>query len=184
MTPSEHSTEHPAGRSIILIGPVGAGKTSVGHALADHLGLPFVHVDDMAATQLGASIAHAMINQPDECEALQRSIALHWVGECTQGSPSIVAIPPAASTFPAVTEAISEARAHGALVVELTVDVAELARRLGLNGPRTVQLGAPRAMLARMLTTTHEHHAQLADVSVTTVGQSIEQVLQEILAAL
>ena len=34
------------GRSIVLIGMMGAGKTSVGKRLAQKLGLPFVDADD------------------------------------------------------------------------------------------------------------------------------------------
>lgn len=170
-------------RSIILIGPVGAGKNTIGALLATHLSLPFTSIDEQVATHLGETVASAMITQPDACETLQQELATTYLAQAGN-EPLVLVLPPAATTTPHVSAAITEAKRMGSLVIELTVDVTELARRLGLNGPRTTQLGAPRAMLARMLADTHTHHASLADVSVTTVGHSIEQVLQEVLAAL
>ena len=36
--------------TIILIGPIGAGKTTIGHLLADTLGLPLCSIDHVRST--------------------------------------------------------------------------------------------------------------------------------------
>ncbi|CAA0114500.1 Shikimate kinase 1 [BD1-7 clade bacterium] len=41
---------------IILVGPMGAGKTTIGRMLAQELGLPFKDVDHMVVEQAGADI--------------------------------------------------------------------------------------------------------------------------------
>lgn len=168
---------------VIILGAVGAGKTTIGRLLSNQLLLPFIDIDEQVADFLGEPVSSAMITRPEECENAQRTLAcaaLVQLGE----NPAVLVLPPAASTQHSVVQAILQAQKAGAFVVELTIDIAELARRMGLNAPRTAQLGAPRAMLAKMLATTHEHHATLANVSVTTVGHRIEQVLQEVLTAL
>jgi shikimate kinase len=45
-----------ANRSIVLVGMMGSGKTSVGRNLAQHLGLPFVDSDDEIRKQCGMSL--------------------------------------------------------------------------------------------------------------------------------
>jgi shikimate kinase len=46
------------GSHIILVGARGAGKTTIGHALARRLDLPFYDTDRMIEEQIGESIAH------------------------------------------------------------------------------------------------------------------------------
>jgi shikimate kinase len=68
--------------------------------------------------------------------------------------------------------------------VELVADTGEIARREGLNAPRSVALGAPRAMLARMARELREVYREFADVSVDTGGVAPEEVRDRVLAAL
>ena len=49
-----HATAALAGRSVVLVGMMGAGKTSVGKRLATKLGLPFVDAD--AEIEAGAQL--------------------------------------------------------------------------------------------------------------------------------
>lgn len=171
------------GRSIIVVGAVGAGKTTLARELCARLGLVLHHIDELAEAALGEPLSSAMITRPDRCEELQRQVSLDRLAALAE-VPAILVVPPAASLDGEVAAGIRRARVKGAMVVEVTIGISDLARRLGLNAPRTVQLGAPRAMLAKMLASTHEHHSTLADVSVTTVGQSIDQVIQEVLVSL
>lgn len=46
----------PVGRSLVLVGMMGAGKTTVGRRLAQRLGLPFVDADDAIVEAAGMSI--------------------------------------------------------------------------------------------------------------------------------
>ncbi len=48
---------HMAGRSIVLIGLMGAGKTSIGRRLAGRLGLPFHDADAEIELAAGCTIA-------------------------------------------------------------------------------------------------------------------------------
>ena len=43
-------------RSVVLVGPMGSGKSTVGRALAQRLGIGHVDTDDMAANDAGRSI--------------------------------------------------------------------------------------------------------------------------------
>lgn len=52
---ADHAPATP--RNVFLVGPTGAGKTSVGRLLARELGLAFVDLDDAIAARTGASVA-------------------------------------------------------------------------------------------------------------------------------
>ena len=68
MTESEQTTDDNSGQdgtpnvpntpkeSIVMVGLMGAGKTSIGRRLAARLGLPFVDADDEIEAAAGASI--------------------------------------------------------------------------------------------------------------------------------
>lgn len=43
-------------RNLFLVGPMGAGKSTLGRRLADHFGLPFVDLDQVIEQDSGASI--------------------------------------------------------------------------------------------------------------------------------
>jgi gluconokinase len=61
MTPPTASTPLPAARAIVVMGVAGCGKTSVGEALAQALGWPFIEGD---AHHAPASIAKMQAGQP------------------------------------------------------------------------------------------------------------------------
>ena len=44
-------------RNVVLVGPMGAGKSTIGRALADELGAAFVDTDTLIEDRSGASIA-------------------------------------------------------------------------------------------------------------------------------
>ena len=50
------ATMNPAPH-LILVGPMGAGKTCIGRRLAAHFGLPFVDADGAIEQRAGASVA-------------------------------------------------------------------------------------------------------------------------------
>ena len=49
-----------AGRPVVLVGLMGAGKTTVGRRLSERLGLPFVDADQEIEQAAGKSIAEIL----------------------------------------------------------------------------------------------------------------------------
>jgi len=57
MPNSPEMRQRSAARSVFLVGFMGSGKSSVGKALARHLGWPFVDLDDLIEKQEGRTVA-------------------------------------------------------------------------------------------------------------------------------
>jgi shikimate kinase len=56
----------PVNRSVFLVGPMGAGKTAVGRALARRLGLPFADSDAEVESRTGVDIAYIFEREGEE----------------------------------------------------------------------------------------------------------------------
>ena len=57
MSNSPEIRQRSAARSVFLVGFMGSGKSSVGKALARHLGWPFMDLDDLIEQQEGRTVA-------------------------------------------------------------------------------------------------------------------------------
>lgn len=162
--------------ALVLLGVSGAGKTTIGRLLAELLDAPLAEADDRVEAAAGASVADLVIALDPRLPDLRRSAAAEVLaqdGAIATLSPSQIEDPDTAARLRAAKEA-------GARVVELVADTAEVARREGLNRPRSVGLGAPRALLATMIRSLHEKYADVADSSVETGGRDPREIAEEI----
>lgn len=171
-----------AARSIILIGASATGKTSVGTDIASRLLRSFIDLDERVEEALGASMEMLVIDDHPELASTQERLALELLSaeHLAAGGGVVIALSPSASVMPSVVEALRAAGESGHLVVELHASMSEIARRTGLNAPRAVALGAPRAILARLMERMRRIHAEVAQVSVDTVGRSTQLISQEL----
>lgn len=170
--------------ALVLLGVAGAGKTTVGRLVADGLGVPLVETDDLVARATGLSVSQLVVSRDPRLDDLQRDAALRALAPAGAGAGAVVTLGASLPADPRVADALGAARTQGARVVELVVDTAEISRREGLNAPRSVGLGAPRALLARMVRELRSVYAPLVDVSVDTVGVAPTAVAGQVLAAL
>lgn len=164
---------------IILLGVSGAGKTTVGKLLAQRLNLDFLDADDVVEALSGSSLNDLIVNQDENLGQLRKDAASTVLSK----AGSIAALGASQIEDPDTRKLIEEARAKGARIIELALDSTELAKRTGLNKPRSVGLGAPRAMLGQMLTKLREAYASVADSSVNTVGLTPDDVVERVLEA-
>ena len=75
-------------RSVVLIGLMGAGKTSIGRILAERLGLPFVDADAEIERAAGATIEEIFAR---DGEAVFRSGERRVIERLLAGPPAIIA---------------------------------------------------------------------------------------------
>ncbi len=75
-------------KPVVLIGLMGAGKTKIGQALAERLGLPFVDSDAVIVERAGMSVADIFSTQG---EAAFRAMEREVIAELLAGAPCIIA---------------------------------------------------------------------------------------------
>jgi len=172
------------GPRVVLLGVSGAGKSTVGRLVADRLGVDLVETDDLVAEQTNLSVGQLVVSQDPRLPGAQRRAALVALAPGGRGSGAVVTLGASLPQDPEVARALAAARIAGTRVVELVADTAEIARREGLNAPRSVALGAPRALLTQMIRRLRDVYAPLTDVSVETPGVGPDTLAERVVAAL
>jgi shikimate kinase len=124
---------------IILIGPMGSGKTTVGQQIAKDLSLTFKDTDVMIEEQSGRSISDIFIEDGEDAfRALEKIILRTGLLE----DETILALGGGACLS---VDAQSALRASGSFIVYLKISLANVSSRVGFNQGRPLLMGNPRA---------------------------------------
>ena len=164
-------------RTIVLVGLMGAGKTTVGRRLAKRLGLPFVDSDHEIEKAAGMSVAEIF-----ECfgEADFRSGERRVIGRLLEGEPQIVATGGGAFINDETRALIKEK----GLSIWLDADIEVLVERTARRDTRPLlKTGDPRAILTRLAKEREPFYAQ-ADLKVASSEGPHEDVVAKVLEAL
>ncbi|MFO1153389.1 MAG: shikimate kinase [Rhodospirillales bacterium] len=167
----------PSARSVVLIGLMGAGKTSIGRRLAKRLGVTFVDSDDEIAKAAGCSVQDifARFGEPAFRDGERRVIA-----RLLAESPQVMATGGGAFLDPTTRQGI---RAHG-VSVWLKAELDVLVRRTeGRPGRPLLNAGDPRAILERLIAERYPVYG-LADLTVLSEDVPIEATVDKVVAAL
>lgn len=163
---------------VLLIGMMGAGKSTVGDALSARLGWPYLDSDLEIIRHTGMTVPEIFAERG---EASFRAEEARVLAEATTSDgPVVVSVAGGAVLAPDNRHRI----AAGGLVVWLRAEVTTLARRVGTGTGRPLLGADPAAALARLYTERRDLYAQLADVVIDVDGQRVEDIADAIVAAL
>ncbi|MGU9978507.1 shikimate kinase [Phreatobacter sp. HK31-P] len=164
-------------RSIVLVGLMGAGKSSIGRRLAHRLGLPFVDADTEIEKAADLTIPEIFEKHG---EAYFRAGEVRVVARILDSGPQVLATGGGAYMNPETRARIRERGVAVWLKAELDV----LMKRVKRRGDRPLlKADDPRAVLKRLLDERYPVYAQ-ADVTVVSREASHEEVVDDVLAAL
>ena len=169
----------PAGATrpvAVVVGPPGSGKTTVGAALAERLGVPFHDVDAAIEGAQGRSISDIFV---DDGEAAFRELERAQVARSLADQRGVVALGGGA-----VMDPLSEAALAGHTVVFLDVAIADASRRIGFDRSRPLLSVNPRASWVRMMNERRPTYERVATVRVDTAGRTPDEVVDVVVAAL
>ena len=162
--------------NVILVGCMGAGKSSVGRILARHLGRCFVETDDMITAHESRSIPEIFSSQG---EAYFRALEEDMVRLLALKRGDVIATGGGLPCREGRPEAL---RAIGT-VVWLASDFETLYERARRGGDRPMLKGRTREQTAALYEDRKRFYA-LADVTVDTSGLTPDQVAGRVAAAL
>ncbi|MEU9734627.1 shikimate kinase [Streptomyces sp. NPDC048002] len=161
---------------VVLVGPMGVGKSTVGQLLAERLGVGYRDTDDDIVADQGRTIAEIFV---DEGEDAFRAIEKQAVARALASHQGVLALGGGA-----VLDEDTRAALAGQRVVYLSMDVEEAVRRTGLNAARPLLAVNPRKQWRELMEARRHLYEQIASVVVATDGRTPEEVTQVALEAL
>jgi shikimate kinase len=165
-------------RMLVLVGPMGAGKSSVGRLLATRWNLPFLDADTEIERRAGASISRIFER---DGEAAFRMLERDVLTDLLAGAAGVLATGGGAVVDAGNRERM---RARGC-VVHLHVGVEAQLRRLECDRSRPLLARPDRAaVLQAMATQRTPLYRELADLSIDTDGLDADAVASAIEARL
>ena len=160
----------------LLIGAPGAGKSTVGLALAERLGVAFRDSDADIERRAGKKIADIFI---DEGEETFRAIETEVLAEAVTEFDGVVSL----GGGVIMREANRALLAHQP-VVWLEVSLTAAVKRVGIGATRPLLMGNVRGRLMELMAERTPIYTELAAVRVDTTDRSIHDVVEEIVEAL
>lgn len=161
---------------VVLVGPPGSGKTTVGGVLAERLGVALHDTDQAIEVAAGRSISDIFV---DDGEAAFRSLEREEVARALRHEPGVVALGGGAVMDPATREAL-----EGQVVVFLDVGIADAAKRVGFDRSRPLLAMNPRASWVALMKDRRPVYESVAAHRVDTAGRTPKQIADDIVALL
>ena len=163
---------------IILIGPMGSGKTTIGKSLAQKLSLEFRDTDSVIEKREQKTVSQIFIEDGEDAfRAIEREV----LKEELRGSDTVLALGGGA---PISAEAQSALQAIESHVVYLDISLANVAPRIGFNRDRPLLLNNPRGQWQTLMEARRPIYESVADTVVDVNKRSQSEIVAQILEVL
>ncbi len=161
---------------VVLIGPPGSGKTTVGEQIASRLGLALRDTDRAIEQSAGRSISEIFV---EDGEATFRALERREVQSSLAGHDGVLSLGGGS-----VLDEDTQRLLAGHTVVYLQVGIADAAKRVGFDRSRPLLALQPRAAWVRLMEQRRGIYERLAVHCVDTAGRTPEDIAAEIVTLL
>ena len=166
-------------RPIVMVGLMGAGKTSVGRALAHYLGVPFVDSDKEIERAAGCSVVDIFsLYGEQEFRRVEQQVVARLMD--TPPMPKVISTGEGAFITPAVRDKVLAQ----AVSIWLKADLDLLVKRTRFRDTRPQLLHTDsKKILAQLIAERYNTYA-MADITVETFDENLRKTLAKVVDAL
>jgi len=160
---------------IILIGPMGSGKTTIGQRLAQKLDLTFRDTDQIIETRVSKSISDIFL---DDGEDAFRALEKQVLRDELLTDDTVLSLGGGA---PISIDAQSALRAVASHVVFLDISLSSVSSRIGFNRDRPLLVNNPRGQWQTLMEQRRPIYESIADAIIPVDGMSVEDIVTAVL---
>ena len=166
-------------KPIVMVGLMGAGKTSIGRALARYLGIPFVDSDKEIEKAAGCSVVDIFsLYGEQEFRRVEEKV----IERLLETPPVVKVISTGEGAF--ITDSVRQMILKNAMTIWLKADLELLVKRTNFRHTRPQLLNTDsRQILAQLIKERYDIYA-LADIMVETKDENIHKTLNKVLGAI
>ena len=161
-------------KPIVLIGPPGAGKSTVGKALAEQLSLEFLDTDTLIEQSTGKSITDIFVVDGEQAF---RAIEFQMLRTVLEKVDAIISLGGGAPISDEAQKLISDTDCQ---VVFLDISLSTAAPRVGFNRDRPLLLGNPRAQWQALSDQRRPIYEFLSDQTIKVDTLSLAEIVEAI----
>jgi shikimate kinase len=156
---------------VILIGPMGSGKTTIGSLLAEKLGLSFRDTDHLIEEQEEKTVSQIFL---DEGEDAFRAIEKRVLREELLTDGTVLSLGGGA---PISIDAQSALRAIASHIIFLDISLSTVAPRIGFNRDRPLLLNNPRGQWQTLMEARRPVYEAIADTTINVDDKSEDEIV-------
>ena len=160
----------------VIVGPPGAGKTTVGQAVAALLGVPFADTDALIEATAGKPIPEIFF---DDGEPAFRELEVAAIASALASFDGVLAVGGGA-----ILDEGTRTTLAGHTVVFLSVELSDAVKRVGLGAGRPLLSVNPRATLKFLMDQRRPLYSSVATHTIATDGRTPEEIADEVAALL
>jgi shikimate kinase len=157
-------------KKVVLIGPPGAGKSTIGKALAKEIATEFVDSDSEIERITGKKISDIFV---EEGEAVFRKTEVEVVTALLDGFEGVIALGGGAPINTQIQEALTGVEYP---VIFIDVSISQAANRIGFNKDRPLLLINPRQQWMNLMSERRPIYEKLASQTVNSDSQKPHEV--------
>ena len=163
---------------VILIGPMGSGKTTIGSLLAEKLGLAFRDTDHLIEEQEEKPVSQIFLDQGED---VFRAIEKKVLRDELLSDGTVLSLGGGA---PISIDAQSALRAISSYIIFLDISLSTVVPRIGFNRDRPLLLNNPRGQWQTLMEARRPIYEALADVTINVDDKSEEEIVTIALSSL
>lgn len=163
---------------VILIGPMGSGKTTIGSLLAEKLGLNFRDTDHLIEEQEEKTVSQIFLDQGEDAF---RAIEKRVLREELLTDGTVLSLGGGA---PISIDAQSALRAIASHIIFLDISLSTVAPRIGFNRDRPLLLNNPRGQWQTLMEARRPIYEAIADATINVDDKSEEEIVTIALSSL